>query len=442
MVLRKRFARLGVAVVLVTGAVFMPPAATAMVPEGDRIKHDIGFDPDTGTITLGVLASISGPIPEIGQAVLDGHRVFWERVNAEGGINGMYPVELVVRDNGFDLGQHIAAYEDIKDEVAAISSTLSTGFTAAIVEDAAANQLTVNAGSLASRWALVGNVTLDLGAGTYFTQFANGPYWAMAIADPPVITDANVVGIIHQADDYGQDCKNGYDLAQDHLGFSAGYEATHEATDTDLTAQIVGAQTAGVDVLFVCTLPTALASMLATAATIGYSPTILGSSPSYNVVLPIAFGGGNEAAGVAFFNSFPYYNLGTAAPWESNVPGMVQMRQDLTDFGPGVANVDAFFYFGYTQGQTFDAILSTAFDRGDVTRSGILKAIDKTRDVDLGLGMGVVGYGPNPKKRIPTTVDSVGIIAVRDQRLFGFEPVSDFLSAPYLEKWNPAQEQE
>ncbi len=424
------------------------PATTAPAPAttmGDMMEltHDVGFDAETGTIKLGVLAALTGPIPAIGQSVLDGQRLYWERVNADGGINGTYPVELVVRDNQYNPETTPVVYDEIKDEVLAFSSTLGTPSTAPLVGPSAEEGIVIAAGSLASQWALTENIVLNLGANTYFAQFANAPYWAMEIADPAVITDSTVVGIIYQADDYGADCKAGYDFAQANLGFNAAYEATYAATDTDFSGQIGGAAAGGVEVLFVCALPGALATMLGTAAALQYSPAVFGSSPSYNVVLPAALGGeGGEEAGIALFNSFPYYNLGTSAPFESDFPGMVQLRDDLATYQAdlGIANesVNAFLYFGYTQAATFEAILQAAIANGDITRAGLLAAVADVKDVDFELGASPAGFGTTPKDRIPTNEDSIGIVTSISNAVFGIEPISDFFEAPYMADWDPA----
>ncbi len=280
---------------------------------------------------------------------------------------------------------------------------------------------------------------LNLGANTYFAQFANGPYWAQ---NEGIITDDSVVGIVYQGDDYGQDCKNGYDFGQANTGFNAAYEATYAPTDTDFSAQIGGAAAAGVDVLFVCALPTALATMLGTAAAIEYSPTVFGSSPSYNPVLPAALGGGDEAAGLALFGSFPYYGLGAGPAFEDDTPGMSQLRADLESHGEALGVVDeavnAFFYFGYTQGQTFHQILEVAVANGDISRAGLLAAVDMVSDVDMGYGGSLAGYGPTPLDRITTNEDNIGVPVSVTQHRFGLEDVSGFFEAPYMADWDPA----
>ncbi len=417
------------------------PAADTTTSEAMAgLVFDVGFDEATGTIKLGALAAITGPIPGIGASVFDGHKVYWEKVNANGGVAGMYPVEIVVRDNKYDPQTNVIVFNEIKDEVLGFSTLLGTPTTAAILDDAVADNILVAAGSLAAQWALTSNIVLNLGANHYVAQFANAAYWAMEVADPAVITADSVVGIIYQADDYGRDCKNGYDFGQENTGFTAGYEATYAATDADFSAQIGGAQAAGVDVLFICALPGALAGMLGTAAAISYSPTVLGSSPSYNPALPSALGAGDEAAGLALFSSFPYYSLGAGPTFEDDTPGMAELRSDLETYGADVPaeEINAFYYFGYAQAQTFHEILETAVANGDISRAGVQAAVDLVQDVDLGYGQGLVGYGPTPADRIPTNLDNIGVPVSVTEKTFGLMPVTDYYLAPYMENWDPA----
>jgi len=405
------------------------------------LAFDAGFDEATGTITLGALAALTGPIPDIGASLLHGHELYWDALNGdEGGVAGMYPVELIVRDNEYNPEVNPVVYNEIKDDVLAISSSLGTPTTATIFEAAAAENILVAAGSLASQWALTDNVPLNLAAGTYFSQFANAPYWATEIADPAVITEDSVIGMIYQADDYGEDCLNGLNVGLENTGLELSYEATYAATDTDFSAQIGGAQAAGVDVLFVCALPTALATMLGTAGAIEYSPTVLGSSPSYNVALPAALGQGDEVAGIGFFSSFPYYGLGAGPSFEDDTPGMTKMRESLEAYGADIPDqeLNAFFWFGYAQAQTFHQILEAGVANGDITRAGLLGVIPTIQDFDPGFGGDPTGYGPTPKDKIPTNEDNIGVPVSLSERVFGLDPVSDFFVAPYMADWDPA----
>lgn len=413
-----------------------PPTTTVPTNTAPPVRTGVGVQ--DGTIRLGVLAAITGPIPEIGQSVLNGHEVWWAYVNGElGGVGGRYPVELVIEDNQYNPEINLTAYNEIKDGVLGFSSTLGTPTTASIQQNAAAESILVAAGSQGSFWSQTENVVLNLAANTYLAQFANGSYWAMEVADPPLMTAETPVGIISQADDYGQDCLKGYELALQNLGFSDASRQTYQPTDTDFSAQMSAFQAAGAQVIFVCALPSALALMIGTNAALGYDPVLFGSSPTYNVVLPAALGGeGGEQAGLAEFDN--YYQLGTGPAFEEDTPGMELLRRNLETYGAEVPpqNVNAFYYFGYTQAQTFHVILERALERGDLTREGLMAAVDEVQGVDLGYGLGEAGYGPSVTARIPTNTDAVGRPVSTSQSRFGLQRVSDFFVAPYLEDYD------
>ncbi|MCZ6457610.1 MAG: hypothetical protein O6650_10225, partial [Actinobacteria bacterium] len=100
--------------------------------------------------------------------------------------------------------------------------------------------------------------------------------------------------------------------------------------------------------------------------------------------------------------------------------------------------INAFYYFGYAQAQTFHEILETAVANGDISRAGLLAAVDLVQDVDLGYGQGLVGYGPTPADRIPTNLDNIGVPVSVTEKTFGLLPITDYYIAPYMENWDPA----
>ncbi|MGH9052063.1 MAG: ABC transporter substrate-binding protein [Acidimicrobiia bacterium] len=413
-----------------------PTTTTVSTTSVPPVRTGVGVQ--DGTIRLGVLAAITGPIPDIGQSVLNGHEVWWAYVNEElGGVGGRYPVELVIEDNQYNPEINVTAYNEIKDGVLGFSSTLGTPTTASIQQDAAAESILVAAGSMASFWSQTQNVVLNLASNTYLAQFANGPYWAMEVADPPLMTAETPVGVISQADDYGQDCLKGYELALQNLGFQDASRQTYQPTDEDFSAQMSAFQAAGVEVVFVCALPSALARMIGTNDVLGYRPVIFGSSPTYHVVLPtILGGGGGEQAGLPAFAN--YYQLGTGPAFEEETPGMELLRRNLETYGAEVppASVNTFYFFGYTQAQTFHTILERALERGDLTREGLLTALNEVQGVDLGYGLGEAGFGASVTQRVPTDIDAVGRPVSTSQSRFGLERVSDFFVAPYLEDYD------
>lgn len=413
--------------------------------DGDSVceieDFEFGFDPQSGTISLGVLAATTGAGATVaGIPVLNGHKLYWASVNAAGGVCGRFPVQLVVRDHGFLPGDALDQFQLIKDEVLAFSSSVGSPNVTPLVGPAEAEGIVVQAGSLLAERALSPNIPLNLAGNTYFAQFANGPFWAIHVANPPVITAASRVGVIYQDDPYGRECLAGYDFAHRNLGFNDAYRAGYDLLEpATVPPTVVGAQAAAVDVLFVCGLFPELATMLFVAFGRGYSPAVFGSSPTYNPLLAFAFGGGNEAVGIGFLSSFPYYNLGTFTPFEDDAPAMAEFRSRFLSQVPiPFVELSAFYIFGYTQAQTFHLILEKAADEGDISREGLLEAIEDVRRVDMGYGGGLVGFGDSAKERLPSNEDLVGVPTLLAQRAFGLEPIGGFYEAPFLKDWDPA----
>jgi hypothetical protein len=90
---------------------------------------------------------------------------------------------------------------------------------------------------------------------------------------------------------------------------------------------------------------------------------------------------------------------------DTTVPGMKQMLDDIARYSPD-QKPDIYFAFGYTQALTVSKLLEKAVALGDLSRAGIVKALDQLGDVDtLGLA-GVYHYGP-PASRVPPRVSTI-----------------------------------
>ena len=114
------------------------------------IETDVGVD-DT-TIKVGMLADLSGAFAPLVHEIVEAQQVYWDDVNANGGIAGRQ-VELVIEDNGYDVAQQREKYEILKDEVAIISQSTGSPHTAAIAQDLVDDDLIAIPLSWYSGWA-------------------------------------------------------------------------------------------------------------------------------------------------------------------------------------------------------------------------------------------------------------------------------------------------
>ena len=359
---------------------------------GTTLKTGPGVDTATKTITLGIISPYSGPVAApIGDPLANGVKVFFDHVNDNGGING-YKVKFIEKDSQYNPQIQVQMYNQIHNQVLMIADSLGTPTTEAIEPLATADHMLVSAATLASSLARQKYIVL---VGTpYRLQVENAFDYVvntLGIKSPKT-------GIIYQNDEYGQDGLVGYKEAITAYGLNDVGQASYAVTDTDFTAQVSQMKAAGAKYVFLTTLPTVTATIVGTAAKLGYFPQFILQSPAWS----------NLLLGVTALKPLftKLWLVGQGATWgDTSKPGMAQMLQDVQKYAPS-QQPDGYFEFGYTESYITYAILKKAMANNDLTRDGLFNAFDSLGSVDLGGLYPSVTYGSSPDQRVPTR-DSV-----------------------------------
>src|SRR3954452_9695058 len=76
---------------------------------------------DGTTITLGVITPLTGPVAVIGLPLTTGNEIYFDRVNAAGGIAGKYKVKLLQEDSQYQPDIAVQKYNKLKNSVAAFT---------------------------------------------------------------------------------------------------------------------------------------------------------------------------------------------------------------------------------------------------------------------------------------------------------------------------------
>ena len=95
-----------------------------------ELMTDVGVDVENKVIKLGYLSDLSGPFAALVGAINVGVEFYWTGVNAAGGIDG-WTVEMVVRDTGYTVDNHVQFYEELKAETVAIAQSTGSPHTVA-----------------------------------------------------------------------------------------------------------------------------------------------------------------------------------------------------------------------------------------------------------------------------------------------------------------------
>lgn len=369
-------------------------ASNSTTSSSGGMKTDYGVNVSTKTITLGILSPYSGPVADpVGKPLARGVEVFFQSINARGGING-YKVKFIEKDTQYDPQIQVQQYNQIHNQVLMIADSLGTAPTFAIKDLSAADHMLVSAATLSS--ALANEKYLILVGTPYRLQVENAYDYIVnkqGVKNP-------VTGIIYQNDDYGQDGLTGYKEAITAYNMHDVGQASYAPTDTDFTAQVSRMKAAGAKYVFLTTLPTVTAKIIATGAALGYNPQWIIQSPGYSPLLLAV------PALVPLLSKAWVVSQG--ANWgDTSVPGMKQMLADVAKFAPD-QKPDGFFEFGYTESYITYAILKQAIANNDLTRNGLLTAFQSLKNVSLGGLLPNVTYGSsgNGNNRVPTR-DSV-----------------------------------
>src|SRR2546423_10928708 len=93
-------------------------ASNASNSSGSSLKAGPGVDVTNKTITLGILSPYSGPVADpIGKPLARGVKVFFDSVNASGGVDG-YKVKFLEEDTQYSPQLEVQLYNKIHTKVA------------------------------------------------------------------------------------------------------------------------------------------------------------------------------------------------------------------------------------------------------------------------------------------------------------------------------------
>jgi branched-chain amino acid transport system substrate-binding protein len=334
-------------------------------------KYDSGAS-DT-EIKIGNIMPYSGPASAYG-AIGRAEEAYFNKVNAEGGINGR-KIKFISYDDAYSPPKTVEQARKLveSDEVLLIFSSLGTSTNGAIrkyMNEKKVPQLFVASG--ASKWNDPKNFPWTMGWQPSYASEAR-IYAKYIMKEKP---DAKI-GVLYQNDDFGKDYLKGL---KDGLGSKASMIVAEESYDTSEPAideQVVKLKTSGADVFISITTPKFAAQAIKKAAEINWHPMHILSNVSASV------GGVLEPAGFEISQgilSATYAKDGSDPQWNAD-EGMKRFYNFVAQFDPKANKLDAAVVFGYGAAQTLVTVLQKCGD--DLTRNNIMKQAANLRDVEI-----------------------------------------------------------
>ena len=341
-------------------------AAQAALAEAEGvIAHDFGVDPDTMTIRVGVNTDLSGIFAPLTTKITDGHLVYWEWINDNGGIQG-WTIEPVVHDNAYNVPTHLENYEVMAgegdDSVVMFSTSTGSPHTASTAQLLIEDNIAAIPLSWYSGWAdpAIGKNVFEVQT-NYCIEAMNGATYMSE-------TYGNNVAIASFPGDYGEDGAEGVKVAAEVLGLNIVFDGQAQVIPGgDLTPVITGIAESGADFVWLTTNPTTTATLMGGAAQAGFTGQWSGNSPSWNPAL-LGIEGFRELADAVYTHSTytVLWDVGEAEGMGEMIAAMRQYRPD--------APFDDVYIISFIEGYVATQILDRAISNGNLTRAGVLAA--------------------------------------------------------------------
>jgi ABC-type branched-subunit amino acid transport system substrate-binding protein len=381
----------------------------------DGIVFDVGvtdepcperINPNNGCIYLGVISDLTeGPFAPLATQVVTGQQDFWKYVNEQGGISG-FDVNMAAntRDNKYDPAVHSQEYRAIEPNILALAQTLGTPQTQAILKDMEADNVIGTPASWWSGWQFPetdGGVILESGASYCIAAMSGLDWWVENKTPVKTLVAVGYPG------DYGGDYAAGAEkwAAANGVEFAGFVETAPNAVTGNQDAAVSAIVNSGADLVAVGVGPGEVAEIIGKAVASGYKGQFLGAAPTWNPLLL------QTAAAPALLAA--YTNVGTTGSFGTPSAAMTAMQEQL---GEGTLPANDGYTYGWVWQYPLKAAIEKAAASGDLTREGLVAAVQGGVEVDYegALPNSLVGGAPADVDRsvsinIPSKEAQLGI---------------------------------
>jgi ABC-type branched-subunit amino acid transport system substrate-binding protein len=342
-----------------------------------------GWNPGSKTITVTSLYPESGPVAG-GALFLVGMKAWFQHATAPGGELAGYKINMNTPDTQYEDSLTISEYQQYKSQ-SALFEVLATPTMLTLKQD---------------------NI-LAVGAGLDSTTIHDPNY--LPVLPPNEVIAANMVAYADQVegkkgdtycvaqenDTTGSQFAAGTEYATKQLGLKFGGAVPYTYPPTDATPIVVQLRSKGCQVVVVGGVTPTMIDIAARAAQLNYAPQWLVSGSGVSPHVATGPSGSYIQKNVEM--------VYTGADWASSeLPGSAQLAKDVKAVDPSYTPDAVSYESGYCEGMATTAVLKKALSNGDMSRAGILKAVNQLGNVSfLGLCGGGYDYGTSAADRNP-----------------------------------------
>ncbi|MFJ4830770.1 ABC transporter substrate-binding protein [Streptomyces sp. NPDC088747] len=384
---------------------------------GGALRSAPGFDADSGTFTVSAMQPLSGPLSPAGLALVKGMKIYYDQLNAKGGVDGKYKIKFSPENTQFNPQVAVPLYNRVKSDSVLFSGVLGTTIVKTLEPQITADDVTALVDSSSAIYTKSEHL-LPWGTPTQINM-VNLVAYAADKLDKKKATFCSVTS----GDDLGAENRDGIKYAVDKLGVTFKADVRVQQGQTDFTSQVQQLQRGGCQVVLF-------------GATTGHTPGVI--SASVQLGFDAQFLGQNNVYDPSFAKSpiAPYLQkhfLTTAigVDWNSSAPGQKALREGITAHGKGT-KPSSYTELGYAHAMLTEAILQKAVKNNDVSRAGILKASRSLGSFDYQGMLPTYLYG-EPADRKPPLV--TGIYRIDPKVPMGLAPVDTTYTSPLAKEY-------
>lgn len=350
--------------------------ATSGDQDAGGVKTAVGVT--ATTIKLGSLVDLTAVFASLSKSVVQGTQLFWKQQNAAGGVCGR-TVEVVVKDHGYDPQKAVSVYREIAGDVLGMQTVLGSPVVSALRPAVGQDNMYVGvAGWPAS---VLDDQRLQLLGTTYDIEAIAGLDFLMRTKG---IASGDKVGHVYFEGDFGENALKGSQYLAAQKGLTIVGQKIRPP-DTDLSAQVSAFRNAGVKAILVSAGPTQTASVAGVARSVGLTVPIAANGPGFTPQLLAS------PAGPALKESL--FVVSSIAPPALDTPAARQLQEAFAKEYPDAVPTQVGSVFGYVQARVTKDILQKACDNKDLTRQGVLAALQQVSGLDTGgLVAGTLDY--------------------------------------------------
>jgi branched-chain amino acid transport system substrate-binding protein len=340
-------------------------AAVVLCAAAGAVHAEKKYDPGASDteIKIGNTMPYSGPASSY-SAIGKTEAAYFNKVNAEGGINGR-KINFISYDDAYSPPKAIEQARKLVegDEVLLIFQSLGTPSNSAIqkyMNTKKVPQLFVATG--ATKWGDPKNFPWTMGWQPNYQS--EGRIYAKYILDH--FPDAKIA-VFWQNDDAGRDQVKGL---RDGLGDKANMiiaDKSYEVSDPNIDSQIVALHDSGADTFFSWAAPKGSAQAIRKVGELGWKPRFFLANVSTSVAGVLRPAGLQYAKDII---STAYLKDPTDPAWKDD-PGVKTWQAFMDQYNPNGDKLDLNNVYGYAAAQTLVQVLRQCGD--DLTRENIMK---------------------------------------------------------------------